>query len=171
MTTPSSSGQAAPGKPGDDSERPTIRPAAAQDLAPIELLLTARSLPVAGVADSLDGFLLAEHAGVVVGVVGIESCGAYGLLRSTAVASDWQGRGLGRQLVERAITVAEARGVQALYLLTTTAERYFPTFGFVAIAREQVPAVVRATSEFASVCPASATVMMLGLTPRPRAIA
>jgi amino-acid N-acetyltransferase len=97
--------------------------------------------------------------------VGVEECCGYGLLRSTAVATGWQSRGLGRHLVERAITEAESRGVKALYLLTTTAERYFPNFGFATIPREQVPEPVRATSEFKSVCPASATAMSLCLTP------
>ena len=36
----------------------------------------------------------------------------------------------GRALVTRMISDAEARGIHALYLLTTTAERYFPSFGF-----------------------------------------
>lgn len=163
MTSPGTAGTAAEDAVG----QPRIRPASLRDLTGIERLLIAHDLPVAGVADSLSGFLVAEHAGQLVGVVGVEPCAGYGLLRSTAVASDWQGRGLGRQLVERAITDAEARGIQALYLLTTTAERYFPSFGFTTIPREQAPAPVRATTEFASVCPASATVMTLRLTPRP----
>jgi amino-acid N-acetyltransferase len=137
------------------------------DLEQVERLLRARDLPVAGVREALCGFLVAEHAGAVVGVVGIEECCGYGLLRSTAVASEWQGHGLGRQLVERAIAEAEGQGVKALYLLTTTAERYFPSFGFTAIPREQVPAPVQATSEFESVCPSSATAMTLCLAPRP----
>jgi amino-acid N-acetyltransferase len=59
----------------------------------------------------------------------------------------------------RVIADAEARGIRALYLLTTTAERYFPSFGFRPITRDAVPAEVRATVEFQSACPASATVM------------
>jgi amino-acid N-acetyltransferase len=57
------------------------------------------------------------------------------------------------------ISDAEARGIRALYLLTTTAERYFPGFGFREIARDEVPTDVRETAEFQSACPASATVM------------
>jgi amino-acid N-acetyltransferase len=144
----------------------TIREAAASDLAQIERLLVASSLPTAGIADVLCRFLVAEHEGAVVGVVGVEECCGFGLLRSTAVGSEWRSRGLGRQLVERAIIEAESRGVKALYLLTTTAERYFPSFGFTTITRDQVPEPVRATAEFCTVCPASATVMKLCLTPR-----
>ena len=142
----------------------SIRPASANDLAQIERLLVANKLPTVGVAEALCGFLVAEHDGAVVGVVGVEECCEYGLLRSTAVAGDWRSRGLGRQLVERAIAEAETRGVKALYLLTTTAEQYFPSFGFTTITRDQVPEPVRASAEFCSVCPASATVMTLCLS-------
>ncbi|HEX4684774.1 MAG TPA: arsenic resistance N-acetyltransferase ArsN2 [Gemmatimonadaceae bacterium] len=139
---------------------PTIRSARPSDLAGITALLKASDLPIVGVAESLDGFLVSETDGDIVGVVGLEACcSEYALLRSTAVAPAWRGRGLGRQLVERAIASAESRGFHALYLLTTTAERYFPSFGFSTVARDVVPDEVRATDEFRAACPASATVM------------
>lgn len=123
---------------------------------------------MAGVAESLHDFLVAEQDGDLVGVVGLEVCCAeHALLRSTAVAPEWRGRGLGRLLVDRAIAESESRGFHALWLLTTTAERYFPSFGFVATTREQVPAEVRRSVEFASACPASAAVMTLALPRRP----
>lgn len=143
---------------------PKIRPAGVNDLSGIEQLLTTSNLPTDGVADALDGFIVAEHDGKLVGVVGVEACCEYGLLRSTAVDPSWRSRGLGRQLVERAIAEAEARGLDALYLLTTTAERYFPSFGFSRTTRDAVPEPVRQTSEFQVACPASATVMTLDLT-------
>jgi amino-acid N-acetyltransferase len=143
---------------------PVVRAASCDDLARIEALLTASGLPIAGVAQSIDGFLVAEHEGDLVGVVGLEQCcREYGLLRSTAVAAGWQGRGVGRMLVERAIANAESSRTKALYLLTMTAERYFPSFGFVETTRDAVPPEVQATAEFCSVCPASATVMSLEL--------
>ena len=142
-----------------------IRPAANADLAAVEALLAASGLPTDGVAESLDGFFVAEQNGALVGVIGVEQCcREYGLLRSTAVAADWQGRGVGRRLVERAIAESEARGTKALYLLTMTAEHYFPSFGFVETTREHVPAEVRATTEFASLCPSTSTVMELELS-------
>jgi amino-acid N-acetyltransferase len=143
---------------------PTIRNANPDDLPGVEQLLVASSLPTAGVADALGSFLVATHEGAVVGVVGVERCCDYGLLRSTAVDAAWRSRGLGRQLVERAIAGAEANGLHALYLLTTTAERYFPSFGFAPTTRDKVPEVVRETVEFGSACPASAVVMVRPLS-------
>jgi amino-acid N-acetyltransferase len=55
--------------------------------------------------------------------------------------------------------LATTSGANTVFLLTTTAERFFPQFGFEQIDREQVPPSVRASVEFRSACPASAIVM------------
>ncbi len=142
-----------------NTQTANIRAAQPDDFAQVERLLTDSELPLSGVPRSLDGFVVAESDGELVGVAGIEVCCDDGLLRSVAVRPEWRSRGVGRALVTRAISDAEARGIRALYLLTTTAERYFPSFGFQKIGREDVPADVRKTEEFTSACPASATVM------------
>ena len=141
-----------------------LRAAQPTDVAAIEALLAANDLPLDGVRDALPTFVVARAGDAIVGVAGLEVCCDNALLRSVAVAGDWRSRGLGRALVTRVIADAEARGIHALYLLTTTAERYFPSFGFHAIARDAVPDDVRATTEFQSACPASATVMCRALT-------
>jgi len=142
----------------------TIRRASVQDLGAIETLLSDNNLPLDGVREALPSFLVAEADGRVIGVVGMEYCGEYGLLRSTAVDAAWRNRGIARRLIEQIIAHAEARGTRALYLLTTTAERYFPSFGFQATAREAVPEEIRVTGEFRSACPESATVMCCSLS-------
>ncbi len=141
----------------------TIREATANDLAAVERLLTENHLPTVGVKEIIGDFLVADAGNDVVGVVGMEYCCNYGLLRSTAVAPDWRSKGVGRQLVEQIIARAESRGIHALYLLTTTADKYFPSFGFKATTRDAVPVEVQATDEFRGACPASATVMSLEL--------
>ncbi|HEX5970642.1 MAG TPA: arsenic resistance N-acetyltransferase ArsN2 [Gemmatimonadaceae bacterium] len=138
---------------------PTLRPAAQTDLAAVERLLTASSLPLDGVREAFGSFVVAEAKGDIVGVAGLEVCCDNALLRSVAVHPDWRSHGLGRALVTRVISDAEARGLRALYLLTTTAERYFPSFGFHTISRDDVPDDLRETAEFRGACPASATVM------------
>ena len=101
-----------------------------------------------------------ELAGVTVGCVAVERHGAFGLLRSLAVAPEARGLGHGRQLVEAAERVAVDRQLDALYLLTTTAASFFEAIGYARVERDRVPEAVRRSSEFASVCPASATVLM-----------
>ena len=146
--------------------RATLRLATPRDEPAVAALLIASALPLDGVHEALPCFVVAEDAGEIVGVAGIEACGVAGhhaLLRSVAVTPTWRNRGLGRVLVTRAIAEAEARGARALYLLTTTAEGYFPSLGFTVTARDAVPGDVRATAEFRGACPASATAMTLSL--------
>jgi amino-acid N-acetyltransferase len=144
----------------------SLRTARGSDLPAIQRLLLSSGLPTAGVAEALGGFVVAESEADkrIVGVVGLEHCcREYALLRSTAVEPEWRGSGLGRRLVTHAIAEAESRGIKALYLLTTTAERYFPSFGFVKTQPDAVPDEVKQSVEFREACPASATVMALEL--------
>jgi amino-acid N-acetyltransferase len=136
-----------------------VRPATPADLTGIEGLLTRSGLPLDGVRDALPTFVVAQAGDDIVGVAGLEVCCDNALLRSVAVADPWRSHGVGRALVARVIADAEARGIPALYLLTTTAEHYFPKFGFHPVRREDVPGDIRATAEFTSACPASAVVM------------
>lgn len=142
------------------TEMPRLRAAAPADLSAIEGLLSASGLPLEGVREALPTFVVAQAGDDLVGVAGLEVCCNNALLRSVAVVDAWRSRGVGRTLVTRVIAEAEARGIHALYLLTTTADRYFPSFGFRQITRDEVPEDVRATAEFRSACPASATVMV-----------
>jgi len=137
----------------------SLRPARGSDLPAIEHLLAEAGLPLEGVAASLDTFTVAESGPEIVGVGGLELCGDDALLRSVAVAPEWRSRGLGRMLVTHLIADAQSRGLHGLYLLTTTAERYFQSFGFVRIDRTAAPAAVRETEEFRDACPASAIAM------------
>jgi len=148
------------------AETPRLRAARPADLRAVEQLLQANSLPTDGVRETLETFVVAESGDDIVGVAGLEVCCEHALLRSVAVSPAWRSHGLGRALVTRIISDAETRGIHALYLLTTTAERYFPGFGFALVARAEVPADVQQTVEFKSACPASATVMRRDI-PRP----
>ena len=143
-----------------------VRSASPSDLTAVEQLLLENSLPLIGVRDALADFVVAEADGGIIGVAGLEVCCDYALLRSVAVSASWRKHGVGRALVNRLIANAESRGIRALYLLTTTAEHYFPSFGFARTTREAVPAEVRATAEFQGACPDSAVVMQRRLTPR-----
>jgi amino-acid N-acetyltransferase len=137
----------------------TLRRASARDLAGVEDLLTKTKLPLGGVNVLIDSFIVAEDDGRVMGVAGVERHGEYGLLRSVAVDPAVQGRGVGRALVERLIAESRENGIVELYLLTTTAEKYFPVFGFTKINREATPVEIQETGEFTDLCPSTATVM------------
>jgi len=128
-------------------------------------LMTRAHLPTEGLVSHLDGALVARDGVRVVGSAAIEIYADGGLLRSVAVDDTCRGIGLGARLTAAAIEDAQRRALPALYLLTTTAEHYFPRFGFERIARDEVPASVQASIEFRGACPASATVMRKRLSP------
>lgn len=167
MTTPANT---AAGEP----VTPALRAATAGDLIAVEKLLADADLPLDGVADIFaaraSDFIVAEdpeEPGSLVAVAGLEICCDNALLRSVAVRAEWRTRGLGRELVRRIVCVADERGIDALYLLTATAEHYFPRFGFSRVDRDAVPREIRDTLEFRSACPASAVAMKRALGVRP----
>ena len=137
----------------------TIRPAAPADAA--DALLRRHRLP-------LDGFRTADAVvavgadGSVAGVAALERHGDAALLRSVAV--DAPGQGIGAALVRHLLAAADAES-RDVVLLTTTADGYFPRFGFAPIDRADVPEAVRASAEFQGACPASARVMMRPASP------
>jgi len=145
---------------------PSIRRARGSDLPAVRRLLAGAGLPLDGVEESFDGFLVASREGVVLACIGLERFGGFGLLRSAAVRARSRGRGIGATLARRLIGAAEASGVREIYLLTTTAADYFPRFGFERVDRGEVPAPVRASAEFRGACPDSAVAMRLRLPAR-----
>lgn len=141
-----------------------IRRAKQGDLENISALLGAAKLPLDGVDEALDNFILAEGNGIqIVGAAGLEVYGRVALLRSVAVAPGWQGFGVGRALTGEILSRARERNVNEVFLLTTTAESFFPSFGFVRTDRANVPTELEQSRELQGACPATATVMKLGL--------
>jgi amino-acid N-acetyltransferase len=138
---------------------PAVRAAGVADLPAMLELLRDSALPVEGVPEHLDAFLVAELDGALHGMVGLEHYGDAALLRSLVVHARARGTGLGAQLVHAIDACAQRDGAQSLVLLTTTAAEWFPRFGFVRTTREAVPMAVTASVEFQGVCPASAVVM------------
>jgi amino-acid N-acetyltransferase len=136
-----------------------IESATKRDLPEIRGLLERLHLPLAGVDEHLPTMLVARNGKQIVGTAALELYADGALLRSVAVEPHLQGRQLGHQLTDAALQLASSRGVTTVFLLTTTAERFFPRFGFEPIVREQVPVCVRGSVEFQSACPASAIVM------------
>lgn len=149
----------------------TLRRADDADLDRVESLLAANDLPHEDVRSGPGRFFLAFSDGVdggsgdsgvvggFVGVGGVEVYRPHGLLRSVVVEESVRGRGFGTALCDALERRARDEGVEALCLLTTTAAGFFRCRGYGEVARGEVPSVVRETSEFAELCPDSATCM------------
>ena len=129
------------------------------DAGELLALMERANLPTDGLSSHLDAAFVAREGDRLVGSAAIELYADGGLLRSVAVDAECRGTGLGARLTSAAIDDAQQRQLPALYLLTTTAENFFPRFGFERILREEVPASVQESIEFRGACPASAIVM------------
>ncbi len=139
----------------------SIRSGVADDWEAVRGLLLAAELPVADIdAGSMERFMVAESAqGDVIGAIGIEAHNKVALLRSLVISADAREGGVGRALVERLEALAVSLGVSEVWLLTLEADSYFARLGYEAQSRDAVPAPIRSTEEFATLCPGSAVLM------------
>ena len=125
----------------------------------IAAILSAQNLPADDLPKVLDNFFVAIDSENIIGVIGLEIYGAYGLLRSLAVIPGYQNKGIAGKLLERLESLAVLKGLTTFYLLTETAPDYFIRKSFQQITRDEVPDEVKSSSEFSHVCPLSAIVM------------
>ena len=136
-----------------------IAPATPEDLPQVRQLLRRVHLTIEGIDDHLETMLVAKRDAHIIGTATVELYHDGALLRSLAVEPRYQGARLGRELTIAALGLAETRGAQTVFLLTTTAERFFPKFGFEQITRDDVPQSVRTSVQFRYACAPSSTVM------------
>lgn len=129
------------------------------DLDWVESLLAAEDLPTRDVASKADRFVVGYADSAPVGVGAVEVRGDAGLLRSVVVEESHRGKGHGTDLCAALEARAADEGVEELYLLTTTAPEFFGALGYEEVPRESAPPGIRATTEFADLCPASAVCM------------
>ena len=141
-------------------ERPKLRPARRAELDDVLALLRESKLPTEGVVEAFDRFVVADAGGALAGAAGLEVYGDAGLLRSVVVAPDWRGRGLGGELTDAILRRAERDGLREVYLLTETAEGFFPRHGFTRIDRAEAAPAVRASAEFTTLCATTSVAMV-----------
>ena len=84
------------------------------------------------------------------------------LLDSVDIPGDGNGSRSGllctcRMFVRELIEHARTKGIEEIYLLTTTATSFFAKIGFEKVDRHIVPPAIQNTSQFVSLCPDSAT--------------
>jgi amino-acid N-acetyltransferase len=124
--------------------------------AEVTRLLKSASLPTSDLSGhDMKDFFYAGPATAPTGIVGLQFYGSDALLRSLVVTPAQRKHGLGQSLVEHAEQHARERGATIVYLLTTTAEAFFRTRGYVVTPRDSAPSAIRSTPEFAGLCPAS----------------
>lgn len=136
-----------------------IRPATNTDLEDILNLLSANQLPTIDMNENSVQLFVALFNNELIGTIGIEKFNQLALLRSLAVKDKFKNQKVGEQLVNYLFDFSKVEHISELYLLTTTAEKYFYKFGFHKIDRLKVPEIIMQTREFKDICPLSAVVM------------
>jgi amino-acid N-acetyltransferase len=137
----------------------TIRAATAADYETVCTLLTANQLPVADINKTLPHFFVATADDDIVGVIGLELYGSYGLLRSMVTKERYRMHGIASKLIGELFAYASTLGIQELYLLTETAKIYFEKKLFTVVERATIPEAIRKSAEFSHVCPVTAVAM------------
>jgi len=62
-------------------------------------------------------------------------------------------------LINKVFTYTSENNIKEIYLLTTTADKYFEKIGFELINREQVPIKIKESQQFIETCPSTALVL------------
>ena len=145
--------------------KPEIKAFVPHDEVPLAVLLQAADLSTEDITpEMLEHFLVAHVGKNLVGCGGLDVQGEAGLLRSVAVDEAHRGMGLGKELVAAMEEHARKEGIQELYLLTVTAEDFFAGLGYRKLSREEAPAGIAGTAQFADLCPASSCFMVKRIT-------
>jgi amino-acid N-acetyltransferase len=137
----------------------TINNSEKKYLGTVKEILKNSVLPFEDIDEHFEHFLLAELTNDIIGIIGLEQYSKSALLRSFAVAVRYQHRGIGKKLLENLLESAKQKGIETIYLLTTTAQTYFERNGFKIIERNSLPEEIQNTKEFKSLCPVSAICM------------
>ena len=145
---------------------PMVLKAVPADFDQVRQLLHSENLPVEDISPDLPNFFVIRDNQTVVGVIALEVYGRDGLLRSMAVHPQHRSKSLGDALLKSLIDHAR-EVVTTLYLITTTAEKYFLKRGFESVPRENISSLIQSSKEFTTLCPTTATVMKKDLQEQP----
>ena len=122
--------------------------------------LKGAGLPTDDIADAAARFWRFSFADdIPAGFGGLEVHGADALLRSVMTLPPLRGRGFGQAIVRALEAEAIVLKCRSVFVLTTTAQRFFEKLDYAPIDRAAAPAAIRATAQFAALCPDSAAVM------------
>jgi amino-acid N-acetyltransferase len=141
------------------------------DIVPVDLkfrdaiisLLQSEGLPVNDLPPELPNFLMATGNGCVVGGIGLEIYERNGLLRSLVVKHEYRNMKIAADLINELEKLAKNAGLNAVYLLTETAQDYFSKKGYEVVNRSDAPESLKQSSEFSHVCPSTAVLMRKGM--------
>ncbi|MCG3218128.1 MAG: GNAT family N-acetyltransferase [Candidatus Heimdallarchaeota archaeon] len=126
------------------------RKARMDDLKEASDLLIKHDLPVDGIEDNFDNFLvlISNNTGEILGLVGIEKYDQIGLLRSLVIEKGFQGLGLGKKMLIAIEKYAKELGLISLFLFTDTAEKFFEKHNYSKLSIENADERLKQSVEF-----------------------
>jgi N-acetylglutamate synthase-like GNAT family acetyltransferase/SAM-dependent methyltransferase/pyruvate-formate lyase-activating enzyme len=133
-----------------------------------EKVLKECKLLTTGLEGHIHNFFLAELDNEVVGSIGLEIYGEYGIIRSTSVLPRYRKKGIGAKLAERMIDFAREQGIKELYLKTEHEASFFSRVGFTHISPDYIPPGIKDMEMLAvSCCGPRAATMAMNLEGKP----
>ncbi len=138
-----------------------IQAAGKKDIKEITGLLNDNKLPTTDIKEDAVQLFVGLFNNKIIGTVGLERYNQVGLLRSLAVEEAFKNQKVGTMLMDWLFDFCVNEKINELYLLTTTAEKYFLKLGFQRIDRNTVPDPINKTREFKDICPASGVAMYM----------
>jgi radical SAM superfamily enzyme YgiQ (UPF0313 family)/N-acetylglutamate synthase-like GNAT family acetyltransferase/2-polyprenyl-3-methyl-5-hydroxy-6-metoxy-1,4-benzoquinol methylase len=139
-----------------------------KDASLLGKLLQACNLSTTGLEDQIHHFYAAWSGGEMIGSIGLEIYGKYGIIRSTAVLPQYRKKGIGSKLAKKMIDFARTQGIGELYLKTEDEAAFFKHVGFSHILPEQIPTEIKDADMLAiSCCGPKAATMALNLEGKP----
>ena len=129
------------------------------DLTNVIHLLEVLHLPVEGVTDQFENYLLLFSSSELIGCAGLEIYDQFGLLRSVAIKPEFQNKHLGSIMVQKLEELGKSKNITEFYLLTETAKNFFTKHNYKVVSRELVPNEIQNSYEYSTACKISAIVM------------
>ncbi|WOK05482.1 arsenic resistance N-acetyltransferase ArsN2 [Imperialibacter roseus] len=128
------------------------------ELAVATALLEQASLVVSDISEKVKLFgLFSDNS--LLALAGLEVFGNEALLRSVCVPAQEKAKGYGQQIIRTLENDAARNGITDLYLLTTTASKFFERIGYKVADRNTASDAIKNTSEFSDLCPSTAVFM------------
>ena len=137
----------------------TIQKATENEYRAIIHLLASNQLPTVDIYEKNITLFVGVIEYEIVATIGIELYDNEALLRSLCVKEGFKNQKMGEKMLSYLLNFCATESIKTLYLLTTTSEHYFVSYGFEKITRDETPKTIQNTREFQDICPSSAVVM------------
>jgi amino-acid N-acetyltransferase len=140
----------------------SFRVATAADAERVQALLGAPGVQALGAGPGIAAFVVADSPAGPIATIAMEILGGDALIRSVCVHAEWRAQGVGTALVEHVLTEAAMEAVDSVYVLASSADRFFARFGFVRITWSDMPfTITRALSERGAAVPGATAMQLL----------